>query len=69
MPADAAELVFDLVPTAKRLRAGHRIRVTLQGADRDTHVALPKGAPPKVSVYRDRGHQSRIVLPAVPVTK
>jgi hypothetical protein len=63
LPEEPAELVFDLLPTAKRFRAGHRIRVTVQGADRDTHRAVYPGGRPMVTVYRDRGRPSRIVLP------
>jgi hypothetical protein len=63
LPDEPTELVFDLLPTAKRFRAGHRIRVTIQGADRDTHRAVSPGGRPMVAVYRDRGHPSRIVLP------
>jgi putative CocE/NonD family hydrolase len=67
LPAEPAELVFDLHPTAKRFRAGHRIRVTLQGADRHTHLAVHPRVPPRVSVHRDATKPSRIVLPIVPV--
>jgi putative CocE/NonD family hydrolase len=63
LPEEPAELVFDLLPTAKRFRAGHRIRVTVQGADRDTHRAVYPGGRPMVTVHRDRGRPSRIVLP------
>jgi putative CocE/NonD family hydrolase len=66
LPTEPAELVFDLFPTAKRFQAGHRIRVTIQGADRQTHVAVPRRMPPKVSIYRDATRPSRIVLPIVP---
>jgi putative CocE/NonD family hydrolase len=65
LPAAPTELVFDLHPTAKRFRAGHRIRVTVQGADRDTHLAVHPNPPPRVSIFRDAGHPSRIVLPVV----
>ncbi|MGQ0648429.1 MAG: CocE/NonD family hydrolase [Gemmatimonadaceae bacterium] len=62
LPREPAEMVFDLLPTAKHFRAGHRIRVTLQGADRDTHARVTHGQP-TIVVYRDRRHPSRIVLP------
>lgn len=65
LPAEPAELVFDLHPTAKRFRQGHRIRVTIQGADRDTHIQVHPVPPPMVAIYRDAGHPSRIVLPVV----
>jgi putative CocE/NonD family hydrolase len=67
LPAEPAELVFDLHPTAKRFPSGHRIRVTLQGADRNTHVAVHPKRPPRVAVYRDVARPSRIVLPIVSV--
>jgi putative CocE/NonD family hydrolase len=64
LPNSPAELTFDLLPTAKRFRAGHRIRVTIQGADRDTHARVSHGAP-TVVLYRDRRRASRIVLPVM----
>ncbi|MBK9410337.1 MAG: CocE/NonD family hydrolase [Gemmatimonadetes bacterium] len=64
LPMVPTELQFDLLPTAKRFKAGHRIRITVQGADRDTHVRVTHGAP-TVLVYRDARHPSRIVLPVV----
>ena len=64
LPSAPTELTFDLLPTAKRFRAGHRIRVTIQGADRDTHVRVAHGAP-TVVLYRDQRRASRIVLPVV----
>jgi len=67
LSAQPTELVFDLLPTAKRFPTGHRIRVTLQGADRDTHVAVHPKVPPRVAVHRDVTRPSRIVLPVVPV--
>jgi uncharacterized protein len=62
LPSSPTELTFDLLPTAKRFRAGHRIRVTVQGADRDTHRHVAHGAP-TVVLHRDQRRASRIVLP------
>ena len=67
LPNEPAELVFDLLPTAKRFRPGHRIRVTIQGADRDTHKKVIPNPPPMVSIYRDARRPSRIVLPILPI--
>ena len=64
LPRAPVELMFDLLPTAKHFLVGHRVRVTLQGADRDTFVRVTHGQP-TVVVYRDRRHPSRIVLPVV----
>lgn len=66
LPAEPTELVFDLHPTAKRFRVGHRIRVTVQGADRDTHLAVHPNPPPTVAVWRDASRPSRLILPVVP---
>ena len=64
---EPTELVFDLLPTAKRFQTGHRIRVTVQGADRNTHMAVHLKPPAKVAIYHDAGHPSRVVLPVVPI--
>ncbi len=67
LPAEPTELIFDLHPTAKRFRGGHRIRVTVQGADRDSHRRVYPNPPPMVAIYRDAARPSRIVLPLVAV--
>ena len=66
LPDRPTELVFDLLPTAKRFAAGHRIRVTITGADRDTHRKVQFVPPPTVTIYRDATRASRIVLPLPP---
>ncbi|MEO8450714.1 MAG: CocE/NonD family hydrolase [Gemmatimonadota bacterium] len=67
LPAAPTELVFDLLPTAKRFVAGHRIRLTITGADRDTHHLVYPAVPPQVAIYRDRARASRVVLPVIAV--
>ena len=66
LPSDPTELVFGLFPTDKRFRAGHRIRLTVLGADRNNHVRVYPNPPPMVAVYRDAPRPSRILLPEVP---
>ena len=58
-----AELVMDLHPTAAVFNAGHRIRVTILGADAD-NIELPQVAP-TYRVYRSGAYASRIVLPVM----
>jgi putative CocE/NonD family hydrolase len=63
--AEPVELVFDLLPTSKVFRAGHRIRLTIAGADNGnfaTPVTLP---PPRLSVHRGRQRASALTLPVV----
>jgi putative CocE/NonD family hydrolase len=66
LPPEPTELVFDLLPTAKRFRAGHRIRLTVQGADRDTHRRVHPVHPPTIAIHRDAARPSRVVLPIAP---
>lgn len=70
-------LTLDLNPTSWVFKAGHRVRVSIALADWPTfrlHPAVsPKNDPkdgetkvPKITVYRDAAHDSRIELPVIP---
>jgi len=63
---EPVELVFDLLPTSNIFDAGHRIRITITGADADTYLTPPLVPPPTVSVYRSAEHSSYVVLPVIP---
>jgi putative CocE/NonD family hydrolase len=56
-------LVFDLMPTAWRFRAGHRIRLSLAGADQDSFEP-PADPAPSWRVHRGAG-ESVLLLPWV----
>ena len=66
VPGEPAELCFDLQPVSVVFRAGHRIRVTVTGADKDTFATPVLDPAPVVSVLRDPARASRIVLPVIP---
>jgi putative CocE/NonD family hydrolase len=66
LPGEPVELVFDLLPTSYVFDAGHRIRVTITGADKDNLSTPVLDPPPTVSVYRDAEHASYIELPVIP---
>jgi putative CocE/NonD family hydrolase len=66
LPDQPVELVFDLIPTSYIFAAGHRIRVTITGADKDTALTPQVDPPPTVHLYRDTDHASYIVLPIIP---
>ena len=53
LPDQPVELVFDLLPTSYVFEAGHRIRVTITGADKDTALTPQLDPPPTVTLYRD----------------
>ena len=66
LPNQPVELVFDLIPTSYIFDAGHRIRVTITCADKDTALTPQLVPPPTVNLYREANHASYIVLPIIP---
>ena len=66
LPDQPVELVFDMLPTSKLFRAGHRIRVAIAGADRDNLQTKEISPPPQLTVYRSGKHSSYITLPIIP---
>ncbi len=64
VPGEIAELSFDLWATSVLIRRGHRIRVAIAGADKDSFLRYPRdGGTPNITVERSRSHPSRIMLP------
>ena len=63
IPGQTAELAFELFATSVRLKAGHRVRVAVAGADRSMFTRVPSGAPPTISLHREKGASSYIDLP------
>ncbi len=62
VPGKPAELEFEILPISMIFKAGHRIRLAINLADR----ATPKLDPaPKVTIYRDSNHQSYLTLPII----
>jgi predicted acyl esterase len=66
VPGTIVELVFDLQPTATVFNAGHRIRVTIAGADVDNTEKPPVRGRPTVKLHRGGEMASRISLPVRP---
>jgi hypothetical protein len=65
LPGEPVELVFDLLPTSYIFEAGHRIRITITCADKDTALTPQLEPPPTVTLYRDADHASYIELPMI----
>jgi uncharacterized protein len=63
---EPVELVFDLLPTSNIFDAGHRIRVTIMGADADTFATPQLDPAPTVSIYHNAEYSSYIDLPIIP---
>lgn len=66
LPEEPAELVFDLLPFSNIFDTGHRIRVTLTCADKDTALTPELSPPPLMSLFRNADFPSHIVLPVIP---
>jgi predicted acyl esterase len=56
------ELEFDILPISLIFKAGHRIRLVINFADRVTPALDP---PPKVAIYHDSIHSSYLTLPVI----
>jgi hypothetical protein len=65
-PGEVATLRISLLPTAWRIRAGHRVRVAISGADADNFAQVPHGRPPTLAIRRGGKHASSIALPLRP---
>ena len=63
---EPVELAFDLFPTSNLFDAGHRIRVTVTGADKANGVTPEQTPPPRLVLHREKGQASHIVLPIIP---
>lgn len=66
LPAHPVQLKLDLHPTSNLFDAGHRIRVTITGADADTYKTPQLEPPPTIAVYRSQNKSSYIKLPIAP---
>jgi putative CocE/NonD family hydrolase len=62
VPGEPAELVFEILPISMVFKAGHRIRLVINFADRTTPKLDPA---PKVTIYRDSTHRSYLTLPVI----
>ncbi len=60
------ELTFGLQPTSVLICRGHRIRVAIAGADKDTFARIPAQDTPTLRVSYGRNAASFIRLPVVP---
>jgi hypothetical protein len=66
LPSQPVELVFDLLPTSIVFQRGHRIRLTIAGADRD-NTATPAQSPATLlTVYLGAERASYLTLPVMP---
>lgn len=70
VPGEPMRIRLDLLPTSWRIRAGHRLRVAVAGADAGNFAPVPATGPaPTFTVFSGSGHESTLELPVIaPVT-
>jgi len=66
VPGRPVELVLDLFPTSTLFQPGHRIRVTITGADKANTRAPLRTPPPRLTLWREAGRASFLELPVIP---
>jgi putative CocE/NonD family hydrolase len=62
-PGQIAELKFGLQPISVLIKKGHRLRIAIAGADKDTFARIPAEESPTISVLRNKANRSSIELP------
>jgi len=65
VPGQLTELAFGLQPTSILIKQGHRLRIAIAGADKDTFARIPQAGTPTVSVAHSRTHASYVELPVI----
>ena len=65
-PGAVEEVVFALLPTSVLFRAGHRIRISIGGADSDTFARVPAEGTPEWVVEMGPEYASHVTLPVIP---
>ena len=65
-PGEPFEMVFDLLPTAKRFHRGGRVRIAITCADADNFDTPTIEPAPGIEVLRDTAHASFLELPVLP---
>ncbi len=65
VPGQIAEIKFGLYPTSVLIKKGHRLRIAIAGADKETFVRFPAEGTPVITVARNKRHASFVDFPIV----
>ncbi|MEQ8767863.1 MAG: CocE/NonD family hydrolase [Planctomycetota bacterium] len=68
VPGEPALLIFDLQPTSNVFDAGHRMRLTIAGADADNAHTPNLDPPPTVTILRGGEQASYLEVPVLPAS-
>lgn len=64
-PGEAAKVEIEMHPTSALFRKGHRIRLAIAGADKDTFARIPEDETPRWTIERNRFRASELELPVI----
>lgn len=64
-PGKMEEVQIVMQPTSVLIKKGHRLRIAIAGADKDTFDRIPKYGRPTYTVYRSAETPSFITLPLI----
>jgi putative CocE/NonD family hydrolase len=62
---EPVRMTFAFLPTSYVFKAGHRIRISVAGADYRERDRTPVSPAPQITMLQDAGHRSVVVLPIV----
>jgi len=65
VPGEISEISFGFLPTSVLIRKGHKIRVSIAGADKDTFERYPSEGIPTYTIQRNKNFPSFIDIPII----
>lgn len=65
VPDEITQVKFGLLPTSVLIKKGHRIRIAIAGADKDTFMRIPSRGSPSYTIARTAKYPSSIELPII----
>lgn len=65
LPNEPAQLTFAFLPASHLFKAGHRIQISVAGADYRERDRTPVSPAPVINLLADPAHRSRVSLPIV----
>jgi putative CocE/NonD family hydrolase len=68
-PGEPARVHFRILPTSVVIKAGHRLRLAIAGADSGVLGRAPENGTPTLTIHRGPRYQAVLALPVVPLHK
>jgi putative CocE/NonD family hydrolase len=65
IPGEITEVKFGFHVTSVLIKKGHRIKIAIAGADKDTFIRYPKEGRPTITISRNKEFPSYIELPII----